>query len=162
MPPGNKPSPARRAKPNSLAWISTAPNSPHKKLARMLIFRVFSPQSCYANRCADSLIFRRLLAHRLLDSGHFGALRGEKTLRTGAYQNTNLPNGRGTFPESCESLGAWDVRLNLCHVAVGTRVTPRPPHRSGRAPLCIRLLPRVFDGEDYRMRPSACDTLSRC
>ena len=98
-----------------LAWISTAPNSPHKKLARMLIFRVFSPQSCYANRCADSLIFRRLLAHRLLDSGHFGALRGEKTLRTGAYQNTNLPNGRGTFPESCESLGAWDVRLNLCH-----------------------------------------------
>ena len=98
-----------------LAWISTAPNSPHKKLARMLIFRVFSPQSCYANRCADSLIFRRLLAHRLLDSGHFGALRGEKTLRTGAYQNTNLPNGRGNFPESCESLGAWDVRLNLFH-----------------------------------------------
>src|SRR6202043_261552 len=32
-------------------------------------------------------------------------------------------------------------------VAVGTRVTPRPPHGSVRAPLCIRLLPRVFDGE---------------
>src|SRR5436190_12414028 len=32
-------------------------------------------------------------------------------------------------------------------VAVGARVTPRPPHGSVRAPLCIRLLPRVPDGE---------------
>src|SRR5216684_5616436 len=40
-----------------------------------------------------------------------------------------------------------DVRLFRFRVAVGTRVTPRPPHRSGRAPLCIRLLPRVPDGE---------------
>src|ERR1700685_1774058 len=35
----------------------------------------------------------------------------------------------------------------ICVVAVGTRVTPRPPHGSVRAPLCIRLLPRVLDGE---------------
>jgi hypothetical protein len=32
-------------------------------------------------------------------------------------------------------------------VAVGTRVASRPPHGSVRAPLCIRLLPWVFDGE---------------
>src|SRR5580700_3693390 len=32
-------------------------------------------------------------------------------------------------------------------VAVGARVTPRPPHGSVRAPLYIRLLPRVPDGE---------------
>ena len=40
-----------------------------------------------------------------------------------------------------------DVREIPRRVAVGTRVTPRPPPRSVRAPLCIRLLPRVFDGE---------------
>src|SRR5215831_10742654 len=39
------------------------------------------------------------------------------------------------------------VRSISCRVAVGTRVAPRPPHRSVRAPLRIRLLPRVLDGE---------------
>ena len=39
------------------------------------------------------------------------------------------------------------VRVIRFRVAVGARVTPRPPHGSVRAPLCIRLLPRVPDGE---------------
>src|SRR5258708_5754902 len=43
--------------------------------------------------------------------------------------------------------GAVGVRQFRFHVAVGTRVTPRPPHGSVRAPLCIRLLPGVLDGE---------------
>jgi hypothetical protein len=38
----------------------------------------------------------------------------------------------------------------------GTRVTPRPPHRSVRAPLCIRLLPRVPDGKSL-VRPRVKD-----
>ena len=83
-----------------LAWISTERNSPHKKFARMLIFSNLLTQSCYANRYADSSISLRLLAHRLLDSGHFGAPRGAKTLRAGVYQNTNLPASAGIFPES--------------------------------------------------------------
>src|SRR6516162_10379627 len=35
------------------------------------------------------------------------------------------------------------VRLRPCRLLL----TPRPPHGSVRAPLCIRLLPRVPDGE---------------
>src|ERR1700726_2415613 len=40
-----------------------------------------------------------------------------------------------------------NVRAIPFRVAVGARITPRPPHGSVRAPLCIRLLPRVPDGE---------------
>src|SRR5215467_6045194 len=39
------------------------------------------------------------------------------------------------------------VRAIRFRVAVGARVTPRPLRGSVRAPLCIRLLPRVPDGE---------------
>ena len=34
-------------------------------------------------------------------------------------------------------------------VAVGTPITGRPPHRTGRAALRIRLPPRVVDGEEF-------------
>jgi hypothetical protein len=51
-------------------------------------------------------------------------------------------------------------RLN--RVAVGTGITPRPPRRSVRARLCIRLLPQVHTADcnvaACRMRSSACDT----
>jgi hypothetical protein len=44
--------------------------------------------------------------------------------------------------------GLVSVKLSAHQgVAVGTRVASRPPHGSVRAPLCIRLLPWVFDGE---------------
>jgi hypothetical protein len=88
---------ARASRRKLLAWISAARHSPHKKLARMPIFRIFSAQSCYAKWCADSSISLRLLAHRLLDSGHFGALRGEKTLRTGSIRTLIRQTAEGIF-----------------------------------------------------------------
>ena len=68
------------------------------------------------------------------------------------YQSTSLADGSSKIPESHESLSDSDVRGFSFRVAVGTRVAPRPPHRSVRAPLCIRLLPRVFDGKSL-VRP---------
>jgi hypothetical protein len=49
-------------------------------------------------------------------------------------------------PQNMESRRRQVRRIRF-HVAVGTRVASRPLRRSGRAPLCIRLLPRVPDGE---------------
>src|SRR5260370_2467602 len=61
-----------------------------------------------------------------------------------------LPSHGGTaIPSASSNIAprASSVRPIPVRVAVGTRVTPRPPHGSVRAPLCIRLLPRVLDGE---------------
>jgi hypothetical protein len=42
----------------------------------------------------------------------------------------------------------WFVAVSPAEkVGRGRNASYRPPHRSGRAPLCIRLLPRVLDGE---------------
>src|SRR5258708_3232014 len=93
-----------------LAWISTDRNWPHKTPSRMPIFRVLSHRCCDAKGYADNPIALRLLAHRLCDSGHFRDPRGEKRLRTGVYQNTDLANGHRRILESCESLSDLDVR----------------------------------------------------
>ena len=51
------------------------------------------------------------------------------------------------IPAQTEVCAITGVREIPRRVAVGTRVTSRPLLRSVRAPLCIRLLPRVPDGE---------------
>src|SRR5258708_14904378 len=96
--------------PGPLAWISTDRNWPHKTPSRMPIFRVLSHRCCDAKWYADNPIALRLLAHRLCDSGHFRDPRGEKRLRTGVYQHTDLANGHRRILESCESLSDLDVR----------------------------------------------------
>ena len=141
----------------ALAWISTERNSPHTMLAQTPILESFRPWDYYAKRCADNPISRRHLVRRLHDSGHFRDPRGEKTSRRALYRCTDLPNDWREIPESCESLSDPDVRPFPFRVAVGARVTPRPPHRSVRAPLCIRLLPRVPDGETL-VRPGMKDS----
>jgi hypothetical protein len=57
-------------------------------------------------------------------------------------------------------------RSTVWRVAVGTEITPRPPHRLYVRLSRIQLLPRVSDGESLffavsRMRASAGDTVSR-
>jgi hypothetical protein len=56
-----------------------------------------------------------------------------------------------TFNFPRESAGYWALNW----MAVGTRVTPRPPHRTGRAAFIIRLPPRMSDGEALRLSPYA-------
>src|SRR5246127_3812683 len=60
---------------------------------------------------------------------------------------SKCPGGTGAPSVSSSSLRHPIVRSITFRVAVGTRVASRPLRRSGRAPLCIRLLPRVPDGE---------------
>ena len=78
-----------------------------------------------------------------------------------------LAFGGGVAPSSRSELGSCHsgrkyalARRDAGVVAVGTRVASRPPHGSVRAPLCIRLLPRVLDGKSL-VRPGVKDTRFR-
>ena len=65
---------------------------------------------------------------------------------------------------------AVHARVSLAHIAVGTLVSQRPPHRSGRARQGIRLLPSVRRPSELsphkrrlahrRGREASCDTLT--
>src|SRR6202142_2754377 len=72
------------------------------------------------------------------------------TLRGRRYRRLTqhlLPGGP-LRPYPGRSCTGWTAPAYVgAFVAVGARVTPRPPHGSVRASLCIRLLPRVPDGE---------------
>src|ERR1700692_973178 len=88
---------------------------------------------CHAFRCCDSMP---------CPSSHCSRLPG---------CSINPSKSRGGTPDPCGAFSKGsptsNVRAIPFRVAVGARVTPRPPHGSVRAPLCIRLLPRVPDGE---------------
>src|SRR5262249_26298415 len=81
------------------------------------------------------------------------------TLRGRRYRRLTqhlLPGGP-LRPYPDRSCTGWTAPAFVgAFVAVGARVTPRPPHGSVRAPLCIRLLPRVPDGETL-VRPRVKD-----
>ena len=66
-------------------------------------------------------------------ASHCGSHPGSEPMVSCAWCPRRRRSDRG------ESADGW--------VAVGTRVASRPPHGSVRAPLCIRLLPWVFDGK---------------
>lgn len=58
------------------------------------------------------------------------------------------PSSEATRPKAEASSSKVRTLGMECHfestVAVGTTITGRPPHRSVRARLCIRLLPRMM------------------
>jgi hypothetical protein len=81
---------------------------------------------------------------------HSGIAQLQDVRPSRSYFFHDFPFGKTQAPRRSAARRSQDTRWRKCRFhpdAVGTTITDRPPHRTVRAPLCIRLPPWMSGGE---------------